>query len=179
MFGPSPLLELFVLNQLSALPILWVMLMGGCMYSSRVTFLRVAGGVLWLLCSVASWADYSPLGVTGAKTVNAFEAKALFDRDAIFIDVRNKEEWQVGHIEGAIHLDFQNDFAKLYRAKGVERETPIVLYCSSTNCLRSAYAAAVSVYWGFSNVYYFRSGFFAWMLEDYPVVLSQVALNID
>jgi len=147
------------------------------MRSSVVVCVRIFGGILWLLCSLSCWADYSPVDVTGARTVNAFEAKGLFDRDAIFIDVRNKEEWQMGHIEGAIHLDFQNDFSKLYSAKGVARDTPIVLYCSSSNCLRSAYAAAVSVYWGFSNVYYFRAGFFAWMLEDYPIVLSQVALR--
>jgi len=149
------------------------------MRSSMVVLARFFAGLLWVLCSVSSWADYSPLGVTGAQTVNTFEAKALFDRDAIFIDVRNKEEWQMGHIEGAIHLDFQSDFSKLYSAKAVARDTPIVLYCSSSNCLRSAYAAAVSVYWGFSNVYYFRAGFFAWMLEDFPIVLSQVALRTD
>jgi len=149
------------------------------MRSSIRVSVQVIGAFFCVLFSLASWADYSPVAVTGAQTVNAFEAKALFDGDAIFIDVRNREEWQMGHIEGAIHLDFQSDFSKLYSAKGVARDTPIVLYCSSSNCLRSAYAAAVSVYWGFSNVYYFRAGFFAWMLEDYPIVLSQVALRAD
>lgn len=141
--------------------------------------LRCVVAATLLLTAWGAVADYSPLGVSGAQTVSVTQAKSLFDQDAVFIDVRSREEWQIGHIEGAIHLDFQNEFSKLYSARDVSRDTPLVLYCSSSNCLRSAYAAAVSVYWGFNRVYYFRAGFFAWMLEDYPLVLSQVALNTE
>lgn len=119
--------------------------------------------------------DQSPLGISGAQTVSVFEAKRLYDSGAVFIDVRGDEEWGIGRIAGAIHLDFQRDFAKLYGANGITRETPLVIYCSSSNCLRSAYASAVSVYWGFKRVHYFRAGYFSWMLEDYPVDLPQVA----
>ena len=124
-------------------------------------------------------ADQSPVGISGARTVNVFEAKQLYDRGAVFIDVRGDEEWSIGHIKGAIHLDFQRDFAKLYGANGITRETPLVIYCNSSNCLRSAYASAVSVYWGFRNVFYFRNGYFSWMLEDYPVTMQQVAMTSE
>lgn len=144
-------------------------------YFSRktISFVQI---LIFLMAACSAHGDYSPEGVSGAFTVSVFDAKSLYDKGAIFIDVRNREEWRLGHIEGAIHLDFQHDFSKLYSA-GVSKETPIVLYCSSSNCLRSAYASAVSVYWGFKNVFYFRGGFFAWMLEDFPVVLSTVAIN--
>jgi rhodanese-related sulfurtransferase len=120
-------------------------------------------------------ADQSPLAISGAHTINVFQAKHLYDKGAVFIDVRSDEEWEIGHIDGAIHLDFQRDFAKLYGANGITRDTPLVIYCNSSNCLRSAYASAVSVYWGFRNVFYFRSGYFSWMLEDFPVNMSLIA----
>ncbi len=131
--------------------------------------------LLVLLPSTKGYADSSPVAVSGAKTVDVFTAKRLYDRGAVFIDVRSQEEWSIGHVEGAIHLDFQKDFAKLYEAKGITRDTPLVIYCNSSNCLRSAYATAVSVYWGFKDVHYFRDGYFAWMLEDFPTIMSHVA----
>lgn len=132
-------------------------------------------GLFLLLCSTLSFSDQAPVAISGARTIDVFQAKSLYDQGAIFIDVRNDQEWGIGHIDGAIHLDFQRDFSKLYGANGITRHTPLVIYCNSSNCLRSAYASAVSVYWGFSEVYYFRSGYFSWMLEDFPVAMQQVA----
>jgi len=131
--------------------------------------------LLSLFFSASVLSDQSPLGITGAQTVSVFQAKSLYDQGAVFVDVRSDDEWSIGHIEGAIHLDFQRDFSKLYSADGVTKKTPLVIYCNSSNCLRSAYASAVTVYWGFHQVYYFRSGYFSWMLEDYPVSLQTVA----
>jgi rhodanese-related sulfurtransferase len=133
--------------------------------------------ILTILFSSVAFADYAPMGISGVRTVNVFQAKALYDAGAIFVDVRNDEEWKMGHISGALHLDFQRDFEKLYKAQDVKRSTPLVIYCSSAECMRSAYASAVSVYWGFSNVYYFRTGFFAWMLEDFPVIMQMTAMH--
>ncbi len=132
-----------------------------------------------LFFSCLSVADQSPMAISGARTINVFEAKSLYDQGAVFIDVRADEEWKIGHIDGAIHLDFQRDFSKLYGANGITRQTPLVIYCNSSNGLRSAYASAVSVYWGFRQVYYFRTGYFSWMLEDFPVTMQQVAYSLD
>ena len=128
-----------------------------------------------LALSHSAQAVEAPLGISGAETINVFEAKQLYDRGAVFIDVRSDEEWNIGHIEGAVHLDFQRDFGKLYHAKAVHKDTPLVIYCNSADCLRSAYACAVSVFWGFTEVYYFRSGYFAWMLADFPAVMAMTA----
>ncbi|BFM16529.1 hypothetical protein R50073_27120 [Maricurvus nonylphenolicus] len=140
---------------------------------------RVIVAFVALLFSVVSVADYAPMGISGVRTVNVYQAKALYDAGAVFVDVRSDEEWSMGHISGALHLDFQRDFDKLYQSRGISHTTPLVIYCSSAECMRSAYASAVSVYWGFSNVYYFRSGFFAWMLEDFPVVMPMTAMYLQ
>lgn len=128
---------------------------------------------LFLLCySLNSFSLEAPYAVTGAKTVNVNEAMSLYESGAVFIDVRSDEEWAIGHIDGAIHLDFKRDFEKLYYANGQTKGLPIVIYCNGDNCLRGAYASAISVLWGYSQVYYFRSGYFAWLLADYPLTLS-------
>lgn len=129
-------------------------------------------GLLSLLLSVSILAYESPISITGVTTVDAYQAKGLYDRGAVFIDVRTEEEWAIGHIDGALHLDFQQDFGKLYHAKGIEKDTPLVIYCNSVDCLRSAYACSVSIFWGFTQVYYFRSGYFAWVLQDFPAVMG-------
>jgi len=125
-------------------------------------------------CSIVQALDV-PVAVQGVTTINVHQARSLYESGAVFIDVRDREDWVIGHIEGAIHLDFQKDFEKLYDARSTHGNTPIVFYCNSPSCVRSAYASAISTMWGFNEVYYFKSGYFAWMLYDYPVVMNLTA----
>jgi|GEM_PF-323143 len=115
----------------------------------------------------------APSGIQGAITVNAQQAYKLHGYGALFIDVRSEENWSVGHIQGAVHLDFLSNFEQLYHSD-IPRDTPIVFYCNSHNCVRSAYAAATSILWGFKKVFYFRDGYFNWMVNNYPVELKYV-----
>lgn len=131
--------------------------------------------LLVVFLSLPCFALEAPYAVSGATTVNVHEAKYLYDEGAVFVDVRNDEDWAIGHIDGAIHLDFRRDFENLYYTDSVTKNMPIVIYCNGDSCLRSAYASAISVMWGYSQVYYFRGGFFAWMLEDYPLNLQRTA----
>lgn len=105
-------------------------------------------------------------------TIDVFQAKQLFDLGAVFIDVRNDNEWQLGHIRNAVHLDFKRDFASIRSMTGIDEQTPLVIYCNSSECLLSAYASAVSAFWGYRKVFYFRDGYFSWMLQDFPVVMN-------
>lgn len=149
---------------------------GGKMSGYRLIQSFLLVGVIWLPLSLQ--AAEAPEAVSGAMTIDAQEAKYLHDLGAVFIDVRDEVDWQMGHIEGAIHLDFQDEFNKLYHANIEQKSIPIVIYCNGTDCLRSAYASAISAMWGFTQVYYFRGGYFAWMLEDYPMNTGQM-LAID
>ncbi|MYM62545.1 rhodanese-like domain-containing protein [Pseudomaricurvus sp. HS19] len=130
------------------------------------------------MCAVAS-ADEAPLAVTGATTITVPQARYLYERGAVFVDVRSREDWQAGHIRGALHLDFRNDFDLLQSITSIKADTPLVLYCESRHCLRSAYASLVSVLWGYQHVYYFRDGYFAWMLQDYPMTFRTVAGTLN
>lgn len=126
-------------------------------------------------CSIVAFnaVAEAPLEIDGAKTVSLTEAKTLYEEGAVFIDVRGRSDWSLGHVEGAVHLDFNADeFAVLYLSEDLDRSTPIVFYTSSALNIRGAMASFFASNWGYSNVYYFRDGYYSWMAADYPVELK-------
>lgn len=121
--------------------------------------------------------------INGAKTVDAYQALNLFEKGATFIDVRDQFEFQLGHIRSAVHLDLKRDFNDLYLIETLDKNIPIVIYCNSAHCYRSAVATFLAVAWGYENVHYFKDGYFTWMALDLPVVMNNsqdhIAANTD
>lgn len=135
-------------------------------------FVRVIGILVLAMFATVVQAD-APEAVNGAKTVDLQQAKDLYDQGAVFIDVRDQQSWSLGHIEGSVNLDFNaSEFAVLYISPDLDRSTPIVFYTSSALNIRSAMASFFASNWGYTNVYYFREGFYSWMAADYPVELK-------
>ena len=111
----------------------------------------------------------SPQTVDGARTVTATEAKALFDKGTIFLDVRSNKDWDAGRIPDAVHIELKKKLNEASMAKEIKKSEPVVIYCNGESCLRSSKASAMAVGWGYSKVYYFRDGFPAWKTAGYPV----------
>jgi rhodanese-related sulfurtransferase len=64
------------------------------------------------------------------------EAQKLIDEGAQLVDVRAGHEWEMGRIEGAMHLPL----AELAERTGeIDKDRPVVLYCRGGN--RSTMAA--------------------------------------
>jgi len=126
-----------------------------------------------LLGPLGGLADEAPLEVPGAMTVNTYQAKRLYDLGAVFIDVRPSREWAWGHIAGALHLDLARGFTGLALTEW-PRNVPLVIYCDSEVCPSGAEAARLAVDWGYQQVFYFRQGYFAWMLEDLPLSKGEI-----
>jgi rhodanese-related sulfurtransferase len=116
----------------------------------------------------------SPVTVEGAITVDAAQAKALFDRRAVFIDVRTVARWNLGHIPDAILLDLETDFTRDRLRAQVREDEDVVIYCEGPKCLRSSDASHRAVGWGFRQVHYFRNGFPAWKAEGYSIAVPPV-----
>lgn len=116
--------------------------------------------------------------IKGAKTVDAYQALSLFEKGATFIDVRDQFEFQLGHIRSAVHLDLKRDFNDLYLIETLDRNIPIVIYCNSAHCYRSAVATFLAVAWGYENVHYFKDGYFTWLALDLPVIMDKSQDNI-
>ncbi|BAN49702.1 rhodanese-like domain-containing protein [Metapseudomonas resinovorans] len=112
-------------------------------------------------------AQEAPLEVKGAMTVNVLQARYLYERGAIFIDVRPTREWTWGHIHGALHLELLDRFQDLEQPHW-PRQIPLVIYCDSDVCPHGAQAVRMAVGWGYRQVFYFREGYFAWQLQDFP-----------
>lgn len=61
------------------------------------------------------------------------EAKALFEEGAVFVDARRRDEFEAGHIEGAVWLPAEQvapRWAEIEHAIGM----PLVIYCEGGPC---------------------------------------------
>ena len=87
-------------------------------------------------------------GTTAKATpVDGPAAKALVAKGAMLVDVRSKEEFDAGHIEGAVNVPVDTVGAHDFGAK----DTVLVVYCGSG--ARSARAASTLVGAGFTQVH--------------------------
>jgi rhodanese-related sulfurtransferase len=98
-----------------------------------------------------------------------------FDRFAsktyLFVDAREPEEYQSGHIKGSINLPF--DSFDQYWAQ-VESKLPkdakIVTYCSGTECDASLLLARLlAKKHGYKNLEIFFGGWMAWSKQRLPI----------
>jgi len=91
--------------------------------------------------------------------------------DVMILDVREPDEFEMGHIPGAINIprgtlesaadpDYKKPHPELCRA----RERPILLYCKSGG--RSAMATATLQDMGFAEVYNIAGGAAVWIGDD-------------
>ena len=129
----------------------------------------------WLLILVLSapltmaGAEMSPANVEGATTVDAAKAKALWDEGVLFVDVRPDKDWELGRIPGAVHLELNTVLSEESLSEEVKKHEALVMYCNGMKCKRSSKGCAQAVAWGFTKVYYFRSGMPDWKAAGYPV----------
>ena len=116
---------------------------------------------------------HSPEQVEGTTKVTVQQAKELFDKGVVFIDVRNPRYYAKGHIPGAFHFDLKHNFDEAKLDGVVKKDQSIVIYCSGVKCSRSYRAATKAVSWGFTKVQYFRGGIAEWKKAGYSVVTGK------
>jgi rhodanese-related sulfurtransferase len=96
--------------------------------------------------------------------IDAPEAKSRMDSGAILIDVREPQEWQAGHAQGARHIPL----AQLdQRQRELPTGRPIITVCRSG--ARSAHAASLLAKQG-REVSNLRGGMRAWVAGGLPLV---------
>jgi len=96
--------------------------------------------------------------------INALEARSRMDTGAILIDVREPQEWQAGHAQGARHIPL----AQLdQRQRELPVGRPIITVCRSG--ARSARAASLLAEQG-REVSNLRGGMRAWVAGGLPLV---------
>jgi rhodanese-related sulfurtransferase len=83
----------------------------------------------------------------------------------VYIDVREPNEWNLGHLPNAIHIP-RGQLESNIEAR-VDRDEPIVLYCARGN--RSALAADTLQQMGYTDVASMADGFGGWIDVGGPV----------
>lgn len=106
----------------------------------------------------------------GLRLVSATEAAAIQTEppsDLVVLDVRTPEEFESGHLDGAILLDFyEADFAT--RLADLDPDVPYLLYCRSGN--RSGQTIQLMEQLGFTDVADVDGGIVAWGAAGLPTV---------
>lgn len=84
--------------------------------------------------------------------------------DHVLLDVREGEEWAMGHAPGALHIPLY-DLPE--RLSEVPQGKPVVVMCASG--VRSLYGGQFLVENGFSDVYSLDGGINLWARKGLPI----------
>lgn len=92
------------------------------------------------------------------KQISISEARdCLTDKKAIFLDIRDPNSYERGHIQGAIHISDANIEPFL---KNADKNTTTIVYCY--HGISSIGAAGFFQEQGFADVFSLGGGFEAW-----------------
>jgi rhodanese-related sulfurtransferase len=102
------------------------------------------------------------------KEVSVAEAQARLaeNQNALLIDVREDNEWQAAHAEGAEHLG-KGIIERDIETAVPDKSTELILYCGGG--YRSALAADALQKMGYTNVWSMAGGWKAWKESGAPI----------
>ncbi len=102
--------------------------------------------------------------------ITADEAYEAYNsgRDYIFLDVRSEDEYNSGHIKGAVLIPVDTLESRLNE---LPEDKPIIVYCKAG--VRSARAAGILVENGFTEVYDMDGGITEWIDKGYPTISEE------
>ena len=102
--------------------------------------------------------------------VDAERARDLIENgNPIIVDVREQNEWDEGHIPGAVHVPRGHLESRIERV-APDTSRQVLLYCSAGN--RSAFAAKTLEEMGYEDVSSLAGGFTDWKRNGFPVDLQ-------
>jgi len=106
------------------------------------------------------------------KSITPEDAQELIKKnknnpDFIILDVRTPQEFNEGHLEEALNIDYSSpDFKK--ELEKLDRKKLYLVYCRSG--VRSTRAVGVMKDTGFKLLYNMSGGIIAWESKGYPVI---------
>ena len=106
------------------------------------------------------------------KNLSAQDFKNLWEENKnntnfVLLDVRTKDEFDAGHIDGAIQLDFYSPiFAQ--KLNELDKNKNYLIYCRSGN--RSGQTLQLMKQLGFKNVYNLQYGIKSWAQAGFDLV---------
>jgi rhodanese-related sulfurtransferase len=102
--------------------------------------------------------------------INIDEALKIFQQgNGLFIDARHEDEFNKGHIKGAISLPLRTLETNPTLVHGLAKDTLIVTYCSGEECDLSIDLGEKLASMGFTNVKVFFAGWPEWQKRNLPI----------
>ena len=118
-------------------------------------------------------ANYQELLQQARSEISEIDATHARDRiesgEPVVVDVREQNEWDEGHIPGAVHVPRGHLESRIERLTP-DPARPVVVYCSVGN--RSAFAAKTLAELGYEDVVSLAGGFTDWKRNGFPVQLQ-------
>jgi len=120
-----------------------------------------------------NWATRDQAAALSGKpsTISLDDAEVLFfTGSAVFLDARSPDLYELGHIQGAHNLpweDFQSRFDQVMA--GIPPQTTIITYCDGNGCSLSNELALVLLDKGYPDVKVLLNGWTLWQQNDLPV----------
>jgi rhodanese-related sulfurtransferase len=108
--------------------------------------------------------------VSDTKSITLKAAHAAFQKgEALFLDARELEAFQSGHIQGAVHLPVEAFMDSLDYLDTLEPNQLIITYCDGADCNASIDLAGELNIMGFTNIHFFFGGWQEWTDAGYPI----------
>jgi molybdopterin/thiamine biosynthesis adenylyltransferase/rhodanese-related sulfurtransferase len=102
--------------------------------------------------------------------IDATQARGRIETgEPVVVDVREQDEWDEGHIAGAVHVPRGHLESRIERL-APDTGRPVIVYCSAGN--RSAFAAKTLADLGYEDVVSLAGGFTDWKRNGFPVQLQ-------
>lgn len=126
-------------------------------------------GIIFIVSAVSCSAKQNSEHIL--KNITATEAAEMIakDKTIIVIDIRTKEEFNSGHISGALSFDY---YSQAFRSQidSLDKTKSYIIYCRSGN--RSGKAMALFEEFGFREVYNIADGIIGLNAINYPLVTN-------
>lgn len=107
-------------------------------------------------------------------TVSISVAYANLKADnAVFLDIREKREYNVSHIKGAIQNSPDGDLSAITSNKAISKDDLIIVYCS-VGARSQTFGEKLKAA-GYTNVKNMYGGLFLWANREYPMLNNKGA----
>ena|ERR1035437_3290720 len=115
-----------------------------------------------LFCSFATITAQTKVEVN-SKQVNSMLQK---DKKWIVLDVRSADEFNSGHIKGAVNIDIRQPdaFSKIDK---LNKNAKYIVHCRTNH--RSGMAVEHMMQSGFKNIYQMMDGWSGWLTNNLPI----------
>ena len=113
------------------------------------------------------------------RLISLSQAYELYTEKILFVDARDPEEYEDGHIVGAINLPLLHMEKYIRNISSIDKNEPLVTYCEGADCDMSIRLGNELFSMGYRKVFVFFGGWEEWQKANYPVITSNPNLQLN